>query len=234
MPVTQAILPADEQLDFPIIYASSINGYASLEDDIRSGDMTPMFETIVAKVAAPEVDVNAPLQMQITALDYSSFIGAIGIGRITRGTIKKNQQVMVVSADGTERKAKIAGLMGFMGLEKVETDSAEAGNIACVTGIEGISISDTICDVETVEALPPLSVDEPTVSMAFRVNDSPFAGQDGKYITSRNIRDRLDKELIYNVALRVENTEDPSEFLVSGRGELHLSILSHCHQAPYR
>jgi len=215
----------DEQLDFPIIYASSINGYASLEDDVRSGDMTPMFETIIAKVAAPEVDVNAPLQMQITALDYSSFIGAIGIGRITRGTVKKNQQVIVVSADGTERKAKIAGLMGFMGLEKVEADSAEAGNIACVTGIEGISISDTICDVETVEALPPLSVDEPTVSMAFRVNDSPFAGQDGKYITSRNIRDRLDKELIYNVALRVENTEDPSEFLVSGRGELHLSIL---------
>jgi GTP-binding protein len=215
----------DEQLDFPIIYASSINGYASLEDSVRSGDMTPMFETIIAKVAAPEVDVNAPLQMQITALDYSSFIGAIGIGRITRGTIKKNQQVAVVSADGTERKAKVAGLMGFMGLEKVETDSAEAGNIACITGIEGISISDTICDVETIEALPPLSVDEPTVSMAFRVNDSPFAGQDGKYITSRNIRDRLDKELIYNVALRVENTEDPSEFLVSGRGELHLSIL---------
>ncbi|CAC9501775.1 GTP-binding protein TypA/BipA [uncultured Gammaproteobacteria bacterium] len=215
----------DEQLDFPIIYASSINGYASLEDDVRSGDMTPMFETIVDKVAAPDVDVNAPLQMQITALDYSSFIGAIGIGRITRGTIKKNQQVMVVSADGAQRKAKIAGLMGFMGLEKIDTNSAEAGNIACVTGIEGISISDTICDVETVEALPPLSVDEPTVSMAFRVNDSPFAGQDGKYITSRNIRDRLDKELIYNVALRVENTQDPSEFLVSGRGELHLSIL---------
>jgi len=215
----------DEQLDFPIIYASSINGYASLEDDVRSGDMTPMFETIVDKVAAPDVDVDAPLQMQITALDYSSFIGAIGIGRITRGTIKKNQQVMVVSADGAQRKAKIADLMGFMGLEKIDTNSAEAGNIACVTGIEGISISDTICDVETVEALPPLSVDEPTVSMAFRVNDSPFAGQDGKYITSRNIRDRLDKELIYNVALRVENTQDPSEFLVSGRGELHLSIL---------
>ncbi|SEH86177.1 GTP-binding protein TypA/BipA [Bathymodiolus azoricus thioautotrophic gill symbiont] len=215
----------DEQLDFPIIYASSINGYASLEDDVRSGDMTPMFETIVDKVVAPDVDVDAPLQMQITALDYSSFIGAIGIGRITRGTIKKNQQVMVVSADGAQRKAKIADLMGFMGLEKIDTNSAEAGNIACVTGIEGISISDTICDVETVEALPPLSVDEPTVSMAFRVNDSPFAGQDGKYITSRNIRDRLDKELIYNVALRVENTQDPSEFLVSGRGELHLSIL---------
>ncbi|MDC9715026.1 MAG: translational GTPase TypA [Gammaproteobacteria bacterium] len=215
----------DEQLDFPIIYASSINGYASLENDVRSGDMTPMFETIIEKVAAPEVNVDAPLQMQITALDYSSFIGAIGIGRIQRGTIKKNQQVVVVGADGTERKAKIAGLMGFMGLEKIETNSAEAGNIACITGIEGISISDTICDVDTVEALPPLSVDEPTVSMAFRVNDSPFAGQDGKYITSRNIRDRLDKELIYNVALRVANTDDPSEFIVSGRGELHLSIL---------
>ncbi len=215
----------DEQLDFPIIYASSINGYASLEDDVREGDMLPMFETIVEKVAAPEVDINAPLQMQVTALDYSSFVGAIGIGRITRGTIKKNQQVVVVDAHGVERKAKIAQLMGFMGLDKIETDSAEAGDIVCVTGIEGISISDTLCDPDTVEALPPLSVDEPTVSMAFRVNDSPFAGQDGKYITSRNIRDRLDKELIYNVALRVENTDDPSEFIVSGRGELHLSVL---------
>ncbi|SFV87162.1 GTP-binding protein TypA/BipA [hydrothermal vent metagenome] len=215
----------DEQLDFPIIYASSINGYASLEDDVRSGDMTPMFETIVEKVAAPEVDVNASLQMQITALDYSSFVGAIGIGRITRGTIKKNQQVVVIGADGKERKGKIANLMGFMGLDKIDVDSAEAGNIACIVGIEGISISDTVCDVEGAEALPALSVDEPTVSMAFRVNDSPFAGQDGKYITSRNIRDRLDKELIYNVALRVANTDDPSEFIVSGRGELHLSIL---------
>ena len=215
----------EEQLDFPIIYASSINGYATLEDGVREGDMLPMFETIVEKVAAPEVDINAPLQMQITALDYSSFVGAIGIGRITRGTIKKNQQVVVVGADGAERKAKIANLQGFLGLDKVDIASSEAGNIACITGIEGISISDTICDPETVEALPPLSVDEPTVSMAFRVNDSPFAGQDGKYITSRNIRDRLDKELIYNVALRVEDTQDPSEFLVSGRGELHLSVL---------
>ncbi|SMN10604.1 GTP-binding protein TypA/BipA [uncultured Candidatus Thioglobus sp.] len=215
----------DEQLDFPIIYASSINGYASLEDDVREGDMTPMFETIVAKVAAPEVDTEAPLQMQITALDYSSFLGAIGIGRITRGTINKNQQVMIAGVDGKEHKAKIANLMSFMGLERIDVDSAEAGNIVCVTGVERISISDTICDVDNVEALPPLSVDEPTVSMAFRVNDSPFSGQDGKYVTSRNIRDRLDKELIYNVALRVENTEDPSEFLVSGRGELHLSIL---------
>ena len=215
----------DEQLDFPIIYASSINGYASLEDDVREGDMLPMFETIVEKVAAPEVDINAPLQMQISALDYSSFVGAIGIGRITRGTVKKNQQVVVVGPDGVQRKAKIANLQGFLGLEKIDVGSSEAGNIACITGIEGLSISDTICDPETVEALPPLSVDEPTVSMAFRVNDSPFAGQDGKYITSRNIRDRLDKELIYNVALRVEDTPDPSEFLVSGRGELHLSIL---------
>ncbi|MGY8895922.1 MAG: translational GTPase TypA [Gammaproteobacteria bacterium] len=215
----------DEQLDFPIIYASSINGYASLEDDVREGDMLPMFETIVEKVAAPEVDINAPLQMQISALDYSSFVGAIGIGRITRGTVKKNQQVVVVGPDGVQRKAKIANLQGFLGLEKIDVGSSEAGNIACITGIEGLSISDTICDPETIEALPPLSVDEPTVSMAFRVNDSPFAGQDGKYITSRNIRDRLDKELIYNVALRVEDTPDPSEFLVSGRGELHLSIL---------
>jgi GTP-binding protein len=215
----------DEQLDFPIIYASSINGYASLSDDVRSGDMLPMFETIVEKVKAPEVDIVAPLQMQITALDYSSFVGAIGIGRITRGTIKKNQQVVIIGEDGVEKKAKIVNLQGFLGLDKVELKESEAGNIVAVTGIEGISISDTICDPETVEALPPLSVDEPTVSMAFRVNDSPFAGKDGKFITSRNIRDRLDKELIYNVALRVENTQDPSEFLVSGRGELHLSIL---------
>lgn len=215
----------DEQLDFPVIYSSSINGYASLEDDVREGDMLPMFETIVEHVKAPEVDVVSPLQMQITALDYSSFVGAIGIGRVTRGTIKKNQQVVVVGADGVERKAKIANLQGFLGLDKVDTNASEAGNIVCVTGIEGLSISDTLCDPETIEALPPLTVDEPTVSMAFRVNDSPFAGQDGKFITSRNIRDRLDKELIYNVALRVEDTEDPSEFLVSGRGELHLSVL---------
>ncbi len=215
----------DEQLDFPVIYASSINGYASLKDDVRQGDMTPMFETIVEQVKAPDVDVNAPLQMQITALDYSSFVGVIGIGRITRGTIKKNMQVIVVNANGNQRKAKIAQLMGFMGLDKVDTNSAQAGDIVCIVGIEGISISDTICEVDSVEALTPLSVDEPTVSMAFRVNDSPFVGQDGKYITSRNIRNRLDKELIYNVALHVENTSDPSEFIVSGRGELHLSIL---------
>jgi GTP-binding protein len=215
----------DEQLDFPIIYASSVNGYASLEDDVHSGDMTSMFETIVKHVKAPEVDIDAPLQMQVTALDYSSFVGAIAIGRITRGTVKKNMQVVVVDTQGNERKARIANLQGFLGLEKIDTDSAQAGNIIAITGIEGISIADTICDPESIEALPPLSVDEPTIAMAFRVNDSPFAGQDGKFITSRNIRDRLDKELIYNVALQVENTADPSEFIVSGRGELHLSIL---------
>lgn len=215
----------DEQLDFPIIYASSINGYASLEHDVRSGNMTPMFETIVKHVKAPKVDIDAPLQMQVSALDYSSFVGAIAIGRITRGTIKKNMQVVVVDTQGNERKARIANLQGFLGLEKIDTDSAQAGNIIAITGIEGISIADTICDSEVIEALPPLSVDEPTIAMAFRVNDSPFAGQDGQFITSRNIRDRLDKELIYNVALQVENTADSSEFIVSGRGELHLSIL---------
>lgn len=215
----------DEQLDFPIIYASSINGYASLEHDVRSGNMTPMFETIVKHVKAPKVDIDAPLQMQVSALDYSSFVGAIAIGRIMRGTIKKNMQVVVVDTQGNERKARIANLQGFLGLEKIDTDSAQAGNIIAITGIEGISIADTICDPEVIEALPPLSVDEPTIAMAFRVNDSPFAGQDGQFITSRNIRDRLDKELIYNVALQVENTADSSEFIVSGRGELHLSIL---------
>jgi len=215
----------EEQLDFPVIYASAINGYASLDDDVREGDMTPMFETIVDKVLAPDVDVDGPFQMQITALDYSSFVGAIGIGRITRGNVKRNMQAVLVSENGNKRNVKISQLMAFHGLEKIETDNAQAGDIVAVVGIENVSISDTLCDPTSVEALAPLSVDEPTVSMAFRVNDSPFAGQDGKYITSRNIRDRLDKELIYNVALRVENTNDPSEFIVSGRGELHLSIL---------
>jgi GTP-binding protein len=187
--------------------------------------MTPMFETIVKNVPAPDVDVNGPLQMQVTALDYSSFVGAIGIGRITRGVAKRGMQVALVNPDGSKRNAKIVQLLGFNGLERNEVDSADAGDIVGVVGIDNISISDTICDPSTIEPMPALSVDEPTVSMAFKVNDSPFAGLDGKYITSRNIRDRLDKELIYNVALRVENTGDPSEFIVSGRGELHLSIL---------
>ena len=215
----------EDQLDFPVIYASALGGYASEDDNVRDGDMTPMFEVIVNKVPAPNVDLDGPFQMQITSLDYSSFVGAIGIGRIKRGIAKKNIQNVLVSPDGSKRNIKIVQLLGFNGLERHEVSSANAGDIVGIVGIENISISDTICDSTKVEALPPLSVDEPTVSMAFRVNDSPFAGLDGKYITSRNIRERLDKELIYNVALRVENTQDSSEFLVSGRGELHLSIL---------
>ena len=215
----------EEQLDFPVIYASALGGYASIDDSARDGDMTPMFEAIIDKVPAPDVNLDGAFQMQISSLDYSSFVGAIGIGRVTRGIAKKNMQAVLINSDGTKRNVKISQLLGFHGLERHETDSAAAGDIVGVVGIENISISDTICDPSIVEALPPLSVDEPTVSMAFRVNDSPFAGLDGKYITSRNIRERLDKELIYNVALRVDDTEDPSEFLVSGRGELHLSIL---------
>jgi len=215
----------EEQLDFPVIYASALAGYASEDDGVREGDMTPMFETIVKNAPAPDVDVDGPLQMQITALDYSSFVGAIGIGRITRGVAKRGMQVALVNPDGSKRNAKIVQLLGFNGLDRNEVDSANAGDIVGVVGIENISISDTICDPSAIDPMTALSVDEPTVSMAFKVNDSPFAGLDGKYITSRNIRDRLDKELIYNVALRVDNTEDPSEFNVSGRGELHLSIL---------
>ena len=215
----------EEQLDFPVIYASALGGYASEDDSVRDGNMTPMFEVIIDKAPAPKVDIDGPFQMQITSLDYSSFVGAIGIGRIERGFAKKNMQNALVTPDGSKRNVKIVQLLGFSGLERHEVNSATAGDIVGVVGIENISISDTLCDPSKIEPLPPLSVDEPTVGMAFRVNDSPFAGLDGKYITSRNIRERLDKELIYNVALRVENTDDSSEFLVSGRGELHLSIL---------
>ena len=215
----------EDQLDFPVIYASALGGYASEDDSVRDGDMTPMFEVIVDKAPAPEVDIDGPFQMQITSLDYSSFVGAIGIGRIERGVAKKNMQNVLVAPDSSKRNVKIVQLLGFSGLERHEVNSATAGDIVGVVGIENISISDTLCEPSKIEPLPPLSVDEPTVSMAFRVNDSPFAGLDGKYITSRNIRERLDKELIYNVALRVEDTDDSSEFLVSGRGELHLSIL---------
>ena len=215
----------EEQLDFPVIYASALGGYASGNDNVREGDMTPMFELIVNKVPAPNVNLDGPFQMQISSLDYSSFVGAIGIGRIARGIVKKNMQTILIAPDGSKRNVKIVQLLGFNGLDRHEISSANAGDIVGIVGIDKIALSDTICDPLKVEALPPLSVDEPTVSMAFRVNDSPFAGLDGKYITSRNIRERLDKELIYNVALRAENTEDSSEFLVSGRGELHLSIL---------
>ena len=215
----------EEQLDFPVVYASALGGYASIDDSVGGGDMTPMFEVIIDKVPAPDVDLDGPFQMQVTSLDYSSFVGAIGIGRIKRGIAKKNFQNVLIASDGSKRNVKIVQLLGFSGLERHEINSANAGDIVGIVGIENISISDTICDSSMVDPLPPLSVDEPTVSMAFRVNDSPFAGLDGKYITSRNIRERLDKELIYNVALRAENTDDSSEFIVSGRGELHLSIL---------
>jgi len=215
----------DEQLDFPVVYASALNGIAGLEADDMSDDMTPLLEMLVEKVKAPEVNADGPLQMQVSALDYSSYVGVIGIGRVTRGQLKAGQQVMVVNAEGKERKAKLQNVMSYLGLERVDVPTAEAGDIVCITGIDGLNISDTLCAVDHVEAMPPLSVDEPTVSMTFQVNDSPFAGQDGKYVTSRNIKERLERELIHNVALRVEQGSTPDQFIVSGRGELHLSVL---------
>lgn len=215
----------DEQLDFPVVYASALNGYARKKLSDTTDNMQPLFETIVEKVPAPEVDLNGSLQMQISTLDYSSFLGVIGIGRIKRGILKEKSQVKVIDREGNVRSAKILKVMSHLGLERVETAQAEAGEIVCITGIDGLHISDTICDPANVEALPPLSVDEPTVSMTFQVNTSPFAGQDGKLVTSRNIRERLEQELIHNVALRVEDTGSPDKFKVSGRGELHLSVL---------
>jgi len=215
----------DEQLDFPIVYASALNGIAGLEPDDMSDDMTPLFEAIVEHVDPPKVDVDGPLQMQVSALDYNSYLGVIGVGRVTRGTINTNTQVKVIDREGAVRSGRILKIMGYHGLERVEVESATAGDIICVTGIDALNISDTICDPDKVEALPALSVDEPTVSMTFQVNDSPFAGQDGKFVTSRNIKERLDRELIHNVALRVEDGETPEKFKVSGRGELHLSVL---------
>jgi len=215
----------DEQMDFPTVFASAINGWAAHEAGEVGSDMTPLFETIVENVPVPPVDMDGPLQLQVSALDYDSYKGVIGIGRIQRGTLRKGQQVVVAAADGPERKAKVAQIFGFMGLERVETDAATAGDIITFTGIEKLGISDTICDPEHVERLPALTVDEPTISMTFQVNDSPFAGREGKYVTSRNIKDRLDRELIHNVALRVEQLAEADKFRVSGRGELHLSIL---------
>lgn len=215
----------DEQLDFPIVYASALNGIAGLAPEEMSEDMTPLFEAIVEHVEPPKVDVDGPLQMQVSALDYNSYLGVIGVGRVTRGTINTNTQVKVIDREGAIRSGRILKIMGYHGLERVEVESATAGDIICVTGIDALNISDTICDPDKVEALPALSVDEPTVSMTFQVNDSPFAGQDGKFVTSRNIKERLDRELIHNVALRVEDGETPEKFKVSGRGELHLSVL---------
>ncbi len=215
----------DEQLDFPIIYASAINGYASEDDAVREGDMTPLFEAIVKHCPQPEVDPDAPFRMQVSTLDYNSYVGAIAVGRIERGTIRPGQQVMVAKADGDRHKAKIGLVYGYLGLERHEVEQASAGDIVALTGIEAPNVSDTLCDPEHVEALPSLSVDEPTVSMTFQVNTSPFAGKEGKYLTSRQLKDRLERELIHNVALRVEEGNDPEKFRVSGRGELHLSIL---------
>ncbi len=215
----------DEQLDFPVVYASALNGYASLEADVQSGDMQPLFDAIVEHVHAPQVDPNGPLQMQVSSLDYSSYVGVIGIGRITRGQLATNTPVVVVDHDGNRSNGRVLQVFGFLGLERTEVPQAQAGDIIAFTGIEGLNISDTLCDPACVEALSPLTVDEPTVSMTFQVNNSPFSGKDGKFVTSRQIRERLHKELIHNVALRVEDTEDPDKFKVSGRGELHLSIL---------
>ena len=215
----------DEQLDFPIIYASAINGIAGTDPEDMAEDMTPLFQMIVDHVEAPKVDAEGPLQMQISALDYDSFVGVIGVGRITRGKLKPGTDVQVIDAEGNTRKARVQEVKGFKGLDRVSTSDAQAGDIVCISGIDKLNISDTLCDMNNVEAMPPLSVDEPTVSMTFQVNNSPFAGKEGKFVTSRNIKDRLEKELIHNVALRVEPGDSPEKFKVSGRGELHLSVL---------
>ena len=215
----------DEQLDFPVIYASALNGIAGLDEEDMADDMSPLMDLILEKVSPPEVNDEGPLQMQISALDYNSYVGVIGIGRITRGKIKPNEQVVVIDSDNSERKGKVLQVMGYNGLERIEVPEAQAGDIICVTGIDKLNISDTLCSPEKIEALPPLSVDEPTVSMTFQVNNSPFAGREGKYISSRNLKERLEQELIHNVALRVEQGDSPDKFKVSGRGELHLSVL---------
>ncbi|HYF97874.1 MAG TPA: translational GTPase TypA, partial [Coxiellaceae bacterium] len=215
----------NEQLDFPIIYASALQGFAQYELNQPSDNMNPLLETIVKCVPPPQVDLEGPFQMQISSLDYSSYVGAIGVGRIKRGRIKTNTAVTIIDREGKTRSGRVLQVLGFMGLERTEVPEAAAGDIIAVTGIEGIRISDTLCDPTAVEALPALSVDEPTVSMTFQVNSSPFAGREGKFVTSRQISDRLDRELISNVALRVERLEGGDKFKVSGRGELHLAIL---------
>jgi len=214
----------DEQLDFPVIYASAINGFAGEESDITSGDMTPLFNAIIEHVPEPDVDREGPFQLQISTLDYNSYTGIVGIGRIRRGSVKTNMAVKIIGDDGNVRSGRIGQVLGFHGLERVEVAEANAGDIVAITGIDPLSISDTICDPNAVEALPAMTVDEPTISMMFQANSSPFSGQEGKYVTSRNIWDRLQQELKHNVALRVEQVEG-DKFKVSGRGELHLSVL---------
>ena len=215
----------DEQLDFPVIYASALNGYAGTESTVRSGDMTPLFELIRDTVPPPEVDADGPFRIQVISLDYSSYVGVIGIGRIERGEVRSGQNLICVDRDGKRRQVRILQVLGFLGLDRIEVESAGAGDIIAFTGVEGINISDTLCDPAAVEPLPALTVDEPTVSMTFQVNTSPFVGREGKFVTSRQLRERLMRELQHNVALRVEDTKDPEKFRVSGRGELHLGIL---------
>ena len=215
----------EEQLDFPVIYASGLNGIAGLSPDELASDMTPLLQMIGDHVPPPPVNVDGPFQMQISALDYDSYVGVIGVGRITRGKLKPGTDVQIIDIKGKTRKGRILEVKGFHGFNRIVTTEASAGDIVCISGIDGLGISDTLCDPSAVEALPPLSVDEPTVSMTFQVNDSPFAGKEGKFVTSRNIKERLEKELIHNVALRVEDGDSPEKFKVSGRGELHLSVL---------
>lgn len=215
----------DEQLDFKVVYASALNGWASHEEGVTGTDMTPLFETIIDQVPEPDADVDGSFQMQISQLDYSSYLGVIGIGRVKRGTVKPNQQVTIQTAAGPLHNGKVGKVFGYLGLERYEADSAHAGDIIAITGLGELKISDTICCPSEVEGLPLLSVDEPTVTMTFQVNTSPFAGKEGKFVTSRNIKERLDKELVHNVALRVEQLADADKFKVSGRGELHLGIL---------
>jgi len=215
----------DEQLDFPVVYASALNGYASTDAQCRSGDMTPLFEAIISQVPAPDVDVSGPLQLQVSSLAHDPYIGVLGIGRIQRGQVETNSPVVVVRADGSVRNARILDLFGFSGLERKKIEGASAGDIIVFSGIDDLAISDTVCPRNHPEGLPALAIDEPTISMTFQVNKSPFAGQDGKFLTSRQIRERLAQEVKHNVALRVSATDDPDKFRVSGRGELHLSVL---------
>ncbi|MDH4107350.1 MAG: translational GTPase TypA [Gammaproteobacteria bacterium] len=215
----------DQQLDFPVIYASALQGYAGLEADVRSGDMTPLFEAIVNQVPPPDVDLDGPLQLQVSSLDYDPYVGLLGIGRIQRGRVRANSSVSIVAADGSVRSGRLLELYGFSGLERLKVQAAEAGDIVVFSGIDNLNISDTLCPRDQPAGLPPLAVDEPTISMTFQVNKSPFVGQDGKFLTSRQIKERLDQELKHNVALRVRPTEDPDKFRVAGRGELHLSVL---------
>ncbi|PHM36265.1 ribosome-dependent GTPase TypA [Xenorhabdus innexi] len=215
----------DEQLDFPIVYASALMGIAGNEHTDMAEDMTPLYQAIVEHVEPPKVDLDGPFQMQISQLDYNNYVGVIGIGRIKRGTVKPNQNITLIDSEGKTRNGKVGKVFSHLGLDRIESDKVEAGDIIAITGLGDLNISDTLCEVNAVEALPALAVDEPTVSMYFCVNTSPFCGREGKYVTSRQILDRLRKELVHNVALRVEETEDPDAFRVSGRGELHLSVL---------